>query len=191
MSSRETTSSYYMNVIVNGLSGYFSGSREKGSNVNIKAQISKSRGNDFGTSVMAVLTHFGHQDPWVSAVLLRESLDIVKSLLVLISSLLVCILHGFLRIGTSNDRVLSYVSSSDLFNSITDLAHSCSQLGSLYRKSQQIAFTSFSGFSDCIKGFLNSNRVSRCLDLVETFNLLLQNIIIVDLTDFKVLFLLL
>lgn len=89
--------------------------------------------------------------------LLRESLDIVESLLVLIGSLLVGILHRLLGIGTSNDRVLSYVSSGDLFNGVADLAYSCSQLGSLYRKGQQIAFTSFSGFGDGVKGLFNSN----------------------------------
>lgn len=40
---------------------------EQRSDVHIKTQVSKPRGDDFGASVVAVLTHLCHQQTWVPA----------------------------------------------------------------------------------------------------------------------------
>lgn len=48
---------------------------KKWSDVHIKAQIGKSRGDDLCTSVMSILSHFGNQQTWISAFMLLELHD--------------------------------------------------------------------------------------------------------------------
>lgn len=52
----------HMDIGIDCLLGHLGGHAEEWTNVHVKAQISKATSNHLCTTVMAILTHLGHQD---------------------------------------------------------------------------------------------------------------------------------
>jgi len=109
------TGAYNMNIIVNGLPCYLFRCLEKTSNINVETKISKSTGNNLGTTVMTILSHFGNQNSRVASLGFAEVLNNFQGLFVFNSPLVSRFLGGLLRVGTSDNTVLSNMSTIDLF----------------------------------------------------------------------------
>lgn len=99
----QTACSDHVDVVVDCLASHFLGRGEERAYVHIVAQVSESTGDDFGSSVVSVLAHLGNQNAGVSAVFLRELLDVFQSLFVLSLALVVGVLHRFFRVGSTHD----------------------------------------------------------------------------------------
>ena len=117
----------------------------------------------------------------------RESLHTLQSILVLTTTLVVSVLHGLLRVGTAHDRILSNMSSTDLFDGKRNLANSGSQLCRLDRQFKEVTLTSLSAFSDFFKSCIDSSVVSCSSNLLEALDLFLANFLVVNLKHIKVL----
>ena len=64
-----------MHIVVNGiLCGFFWG-LEQGSNIHVKSDIRKGRCNDFGATVVTVLSHFHNQHTGTAAFFLGKTFD--------------------------------------------------------------------------------------------------------------------
>lgn len=88
MTSGQAARTDHMHVVVDRHAGYFCRGLEKTTDVNVETQVRKARSDDFSTAVVAILAHLGDQDPGVSALVLRELLDLSESFLVLVLTLI-------------------------------------------------------------------------------------------------------
>ena len=61
-----------MDIVFHGLLGAFRRGLKQGTQIHIKTQICKTGGNNFGTTVVTILSQFGHQDAWTAAVLIGK-----------------------------------------------------------------------------------------------------------------------
>jgi hypothetical protein len=115
------------------LSRNFFRSLEKATYVDVEAQVCEATRNDFCTSVVTVLAHFGDEDPRVPTLGLREVLNVLKGLLVLDLALFARFLSGLFAISSSNDGVLGNMAAIDLLQGVANFANCCSEFGSLHR----------------------------------------------------------
>jgi len=139
-----------MHIVVNCLSGNLIWGLEETTNINIEAKVCETTGDDFCSSVVAVLSHFSDKNSWVSALVLCEVLHVGECRLVLYPAFLSSLLGGFLTVCATDDGVLGNVSAEDLLKGVADLSYSCSVLGSLNSYLEQVALTSLSSFGKSI-----------------------------------------
>lgn len=112
----------HMHVVVDGLAGDLCRSREERSNVDVEAEVGKSRSDNFGAPVVAVLSHLRYKDARITAILLSERLNSAQGLLVLYTTLLVSVLHALLGVRTTDDGIRGDVPPGDLLNGCAYLA---------------------------------------------------------------------
>ena len=62
MAGRKRADADHVDVVFNGLARHFGGCAEERAEVDVKAEVGEGRGDDFGTPVVAVLSHFGDED---------------------------------------------------------------------------------------------------------------------------------
>ena len=103
MTCCKTASAYNMHIIVNRLPGDFLRCLEKSANVDIEPKIGEPTGNDFGSTIVTILTHFGDKDARVAALTLRELLYIIHGLLVFLLALIISLLNRLFTVCTTDD----------------------------------------------------------------------------------------
>ena len=72
MTSSEGRNAEHVHVVLHSLLGSLFGSLEQGSHIDIESAVGITCSNDFGTTVVAVLTHFGNHDTRLPALFLGE-----------------------------------------------------------------------------------------------------------------------
>ena len=63
---------HYVNIVLDSLFGCLLGSLEQRTHIDIEADVGVTGRNDFGATIVSVLTEFGDHDARLAALLLRE-----------------------------------------------------------------------------------------------------------------------
>merc|ERR1719383_806477 len=75
VSGGERRDSHHVHVGIDGLLRGLARSGEKGTNVDVESHVSETRSDDFTSSIMAILSDFGDENPRSSSFLLRKLFD--------------------------------------------------------------------------------------------------------------------
>mmetsp|Transcript_63941 Transcript_63941/g.88355 ORF Transcript_63941/g.88355 Transcript_63941/m.88355 type:complete len:278 (-) Transcript_63941:1402-2235(-) len=180
-----------MHIIIDCLTSNLLRGLEKTTNIDIETEVSESTSDNFSSSIMTVLTHLSDKNSRVSTFLLGEVLNVIKSSLVFMSSLVTSLLHRLFTVSSSNNLILSNMSTIYFLQSRTNFTDSGSSLGSLNRESQKVALVRFSSFSQRFKASLDLGFISILSNLVDSLNLFCSDLIIINLQNIIVLFFLL
>src|SRR3546814_10385110 len=126
---------------------------------------------------MSVLAHLRDQHAGLTSLASLESIDAVDHPRPAVIVRICAAVDTLYRLGNS------VIATESVFHGLTDLTKRRAFAGRVHCQSQQIA-GSLGTFAQCVQRSLASSFVSSGLDLLDTNNLRLANLVVVDFQDF-------
>ena len=70
MATGQARNAHNVHIVLHRLSRHFIGSLKQGSDIDVKAEVCKTRGNYFSPAIVPILTHLGNEDSWTPTLFL-------------------------------------------------------------------------------------------------------------------------